>query len=306
MKNCLTWIVAAGTGVALLVTQPVPVAAQAAQRGAGAAEPQAGARGGGGRRGAANLPPAGPTPRFSDGKPDLSGLWANPYTPHMARGNTVLDPATRQPLDFPRKGEALPDAAGEPKTYDLPYTERGLKEWKAYDAAKNGDYAGSCLPFGISRSMNSPHGTQIVHNPSAVTFLFETDNWFHWVPIDPNFKWPAALVATWNGYSVGHWEGDTLVIVTSRFNGYTKLDTNGHPHSKDMVITNTFTRTDSKTMQHTVTVHDPKIYTKDWMNVRTWRIKDYPDVIMEYSCAENNLGIDEGTITKWKFPEAVD
>jgi hypothetical protein len=60
-------------------------------------------QGGGGRgAGAAPQAPAGPTPRLANGKPDLSGYWANPYTPHMAaRG--VFDPATRQPLKFERK-----------------------------------------------------------------------------------------------------------------------------------------------------------------------------------------------------------
>src|SRR5688500_10555447 len=70
-------------------------------------------QGGGGRgAGAAPQAPAGPIPRLANGKPDLSGYWANPYTPHMAaRG--VFDPATRQPLKFERQGEALPNRSEE-------------------------------------------------------------------------------------------------------------------------------------------------------------------------------------------------
>ncbi len=89
----------------------------------------------------------------------------------------------------------------------------------------------------------------------------------------PTFKWPADLPRTWNGTSVGRWEGDTLIIETKGFNGYTRLDTTGHPHSKDVTFITTLLRTDSNTIQHTVTVHDPKAYTKDWMNVRTWTTK---------------------------------
>jgi hypothetical protein len=182
-----------------------------------------------------------------------------------------------------------------------------LKQWKTYDPVANGDYAGNCLPFGMSRNINSPHGLQIVHNPTALAFLFEQNTWFHWVPLEPGFKWPADLPETWNGVSTGRWDGDTLIIETAGFNGYTKLDTAGHPHSKQLKLTNAFTRLDSNTMEHTVTVHDPRAYTQDWMNVRTWRLKQYPDVIMEYSCDENNLhSLLEGAIKVWKAPEDVD
>jgi len=305
-------------------------ARQAGQRGqgGGAPAPGAGQRGGGGGgggrggRGNANLPPAGPVPRLPNGKPDLSGHWNNPYTPNMAgaRGANALDPMTRMAFDWEHKGEPLSDAKGAMKTFDLPYTELGLKQWKEYDPEKNGDYAGSCLPFGMSRSLNSPHGVQIIHTNDALAFLWEQNTWFHWVPLarevfdmfsgtwktENAFKWPTDLPPSWNGISAGHWEGDTLVVETAGFNGYTKLDTNGHPHSKEAKFTNTFLRTDSRTIQHTFTVHDPKMYTRDWMNVRTWTLKQPNDVIMEYSCEENNISLQDGTITRWNYPEHVD
>jgi hypothetical protein len=253
-------------------------------------------------------PAAGPAPRLPNGKPDLSGHWANPYTPNMA--NKIVDPKTREPITFPRQGEALSDAAasatgGGGRSYDLPYTDLGLQRWKEYDPVANGDYAGSCLPFGMSRNINSPHGLMIIQNNDAVAFLFEQNTWFHWVPTN-GMKWPEDLPETWNGLSTGRWEGDTLVIETSGFNGYTKLDTAGHPHSRELRLINTFLRTDMNTIQHTVTVIDPKMYTREWMNVRTWRLRQPPDVIMEYSCEENNLGIYDGAITLWKRPEVVD
>jgi hypothetical protein len=296
-------IVTAAAVLAMLSLNTALDAAQAQQQGGGAGAAAAqGGRGGGGQ-GAANQPPAGPIPRMANGKPDLSGHWTNPYTPNMAATNRPLvDPKTREPLKFARQGEDLPDAAGN-KSFDLPYTEWGLAEWKKYDPAANGDYAGSCLPFALPRSINSPHGTQIVHNPDALAFLFEQNTWFHWVPTRADFQWPADLPPSWTGVSTGRWDGDTLVIESYGFNGYTKLDTNGHPHSKDLKITQTFRRLDSRSMEHTFTVHDPKAYTQDWMNIRTWTLKTYPDVIMEYSCEENNLGLHDGTITRWQYPE---
>jgi hypothetical protein len=287
-----------------------------AQRGEGAqAQPQGqpeAARGGRGQRGrgAAAQTPAGPVPRLANGKPDLSGLWANPYAPNMGRG--PVDPKTRQPLKFARQGEALPNAkapasGNQPRSFDLPYTEWGLQQWVEYDPVAKGDYAGNCLPFGMSRNINSPHGVQVIHHPDALAFLFEQNTWFHWVPTRDDFKWPADMPESWNGISKGRWDGDTLIMETTNFNGYTKLDTSGHPHSKQLKLTNTFRRLDSQTMEHTVTVEDPRTYTQPWMNVRTWRIKPNPDVIMEYSCEENNLeNMISGAITRWTPPEDVD
>ena len=300
-------------GIVALVAAALWVPDVIAQRGQGqGAAPAPGAQGGGrGGRGAAPQQPVGPVPRLANGKPDLSGLWANPYTADMAQ--RPVDPKTREPLKFARQGESLPDArprasgANTPRTYDLPFSEWGLKEWKEYDPVKNGDYAGSCLPFGMSRNINSPHGVQVIHHPDALAFLFEQNTWHHWVPLREDFKWPADIPEAWNGYSKGRWDGDTLIVETTNFNGYTKLDTAGHPHSRQLKLTNTFRRIDSNTMEHTVTVHDPRAYTQDWMNVRTWRIKPAPDVLMEYSCEENNLeNLSSGAITPWKRPENVD
>jgi hypothetical protein len=226
----------------------------------------------------------------------------------MAGRGAVVDPMTRMPLKFARQGEAIPDAAAPgagnaPRTFDLPYTEWGLKQWKEYNPTRDGDYAGSCLPFGMSRSINSPHGLQIVQNNDSIALLFEQGTWFHWVPTN-GMKWPDDLPVSWNGVSTGRWDADTLTIETTRFNGYTKLDTTGHPHSKQLKMIQTFLRTDSRTIEHTVTIHDPRTYAQDWMNVRTWRIKDYPDVIMEYACEENNLqNIINGVIKPWKAPD---
>ena len=238
-KRCL-WSV---TAVALVASVIVPAWVEA-QRGDGAAP---GGRAGG--RGAAPAQPAGPVPRLANGKPDLSGHWANPYTPNMAQ--RVVDPETREPLKFARQGEPIPGAmapasGSAARTFDLPFTEWGLKKWKKYDPVNKGDYAGNCLPFGRSRNINSPHGVQMLHHPDALAFLFEQNTWHHWVPTNASFKWPADLPETWNGISMGRWDGDTLVIETSGFNGYTKLDTAGHPHSKELKLTNTFLRIDSQ------------------------------------------------------------
>ncbi|MEI9814579.1 MAG: hypothetical protein WDO18_18900 [Acidobacteriota bacterium] len=100
-----------------------------------------------------------------------------------------------------------------------PYTEWGKQQWESYDAEKNGDYTGSCLPFGHNRGMNGPDPIQFVQTDNYFTFLYEQNTWFKVVPLDGRAHNPKK-VATWFGDSVGHWEGDTLVIVTKNFNGF--------------------------------------------------------------------------------------
>jgi len=236
---------------------------------------------GGGRGGPAA--PMGPAPRAADGKPDLSGLWFRPYTPNMASG--------------PARENRGGDPTG-PK--ELPFTAWGKARWDNYDAYM-GDYTGACLPFGLMRSMNSPDPIQFIQNASFLALLYEQNTWFKLIPLDgrPHSK---DLDPTWFGDSVGHWEGDTLVVDTNNFNGKTRLDTVGHPHSDQMEITERFTRTDLGHMSYQVTIHDPKTFTEDWSNKRTFTLRTDTQ-IMEYSCEENNKSLWEGRIKVPKYDQ---
>jgi len=240
----------------------------------GAAKGKAGGRGGPGA-------PTGPAPRMADGKPDLSGLWFRPYTPNMASG--------------PAKENRGGDPTG-PK--ELPFTALGKAQWDKYDAYQ-GDYTGACLPFGLMRSMNSPDPIQFIQNGPFLALLYEQNTWFKLIPIDgrPHVK---NADPTWFGDSVGHWEGDTLVVHTNSFNGKTRLDTIGHPHSDQLEITEHFTRTDLGHMAYEVTIHDPKTYTEDWGNKRNFTLRTDTQ-IMEYSCEENNKSFWEGSIKVPKY-----
>jgi hypothetical protein len=208
---------------------------------------------------------------------DLSGVWQGPYVPDMTRTGR--------------------NQTGEPS---LPFTSVGEKEWKSYDAA-NGDYTGACLPFGLSRSINAPNPFQIVQNAGYVAFLFEVNNWFHVVPTDGRAP-VADPNPQWFGHSIGRWDAGTLVIDTRGFNGWTRLDTIGHPHSDELHLTQTFRRTDADHIAYTVTVDDPVIYTRPWKNERV--LTRQKGELIEYSCEENNKDLREGHIKGWMPPAA--
>jgi len=153
--------------------------------GAGKGGGKGGAKGGG--RGGYQ-PPEGPAPKTPWGPLDLNGVWQRPYVPDIERAN------------------------GGP----LPYTEWGKKQWESYNA-EEGDYTGSCLPFGHSRAMGSPDPIQIMLTPTSMAFLYEQNSWFKVFPIDGRAHNPKK-VPTWFGESVGHWDGDTMVVDTTNFN----------------------------------------------------------------------------------------
>jgi hypothetical protein len=181
---------------------------------------------------------------------------------------------------------------------ELPFTPAGLEAWKSYDAGK-GDYTGSCMPFGLSRSINAPYPIQIVQNDTHLALLFEQNTWFHVVPLDgrPHPKDPDP---TWFGHSVGSWKDDTLVVDTIGFHDWTRLDTVGHPHSERLHLVQTFRRTDFDHIAYTITVDDPETYTRPWTNERVFDRTDGD--LIEYSCEENNKDLREGHIKLWTPP----
>ena len=220
--------------------------------------------------------PSGPAPRNPWGKVDFSGVWSKPYVPDMSKDGKD------------QKGMAV-----------LPFTPWGEAEWKKYDAAE-GDYTGACLPFGMTRSVNTPEPMQIVQTDKYFTFLFEQNSWFVVVPIDGRPHRQG--IATWFGDSVGHWEGDTLVIDTVNFNGRTRLDTIGHPISDQLHVVQRFSRPDLGHIAYEMIVEDAKTYTKPIVNTRTFTLR--PDwEMMEYSCEENNKSLWEGRIKAPKAPK---
>ena len=181
---------------------------------------------------------AAPAPRTTDGKPDLSGVWGGPgpgsYDRNIARD---LSPRDIQPW-----AEAL-------------YQQRVRNLGK--DAPR-----ATCLPdpFAYYHVVDV---ARIHHTPGVIVVLYQgTTNSVHRtiftdgrpVPKDPN--------PTWMGYSVGHWEQDTLVVDTAGFNDRGWLDIEGHPHTEALHITERFHRRDYGHMDLEMTFDDPKTFTR--------------------------------------------
>lgn len=221
--------------------------------------------------------PSGSIPRTADGKPSFSGVWEIPYVPDMSRTGRAAAGTTPAQIG--------PGA--------LPFTAWGEQDFKNYDPAKF-DYTAHCLPMGWTRQMNTPMPIEIMQEPNRIAILFEAWQTFKVIPTDGR-NHPKSVDETWMGNSVGHWEGDTLVIDTIGFNEKTRLDTIGHPHSDQLHVIEKLTRTDPMHIGYEVTVMDPKVYKEPFTNKRVFTLK--PDwELMEYSCEENNKEVTEGHV----------
>lgn len=197
-----------------------------------------------------------PAPRAADGKPDLSGLWG-------AEDNTYALDIT---ADL-KPGEVRPWAAEVHK--------------KRLEALDRDTPATHCLPGGPTEILGQ---YRIIQSPSVVGILYASGYYRQIftdgreLPKDPN--------PTWWGYSIGHWEGDTLVIESNGFNDRTWLDFGGHPHTEDLRVTERFQRPDFGHMQFQMTLEDPKTFTKPL--TIALGVNLFPDTeILEYVCNEN-------------------
>jgi hypothetical protein len=183
-------------------------------------------------------------------KGDLTGSWQGPYTPDLTRGTTAV------------------------------LTPWGQQKFSQFDGKMD-----PCLPVGITRLANAPDPIQIVQTPQRVVILYESWHSFRSIPTD-GINHSINPDPTWLGTSVGKWDGDTLVVDVTQMNDKTSLDTNGHPHSEQLHLTERFRRTGPKTMSYEVTVDDPKAYTQPWKQSRVFQLKSGLE-LMEYVCLEN-------------------
>jgi len=180
-----------------------------------------------------------PMPRTADGKPDLSGLWE--FVAEGAVGNVaVRKPGDLQPADIQPWVQALVKQRAENFGIDNP----------RYKCTPDGpNYA---TGGGMKRILETP----------AMIVILQEDLTFRPIHMDGR-KLEADANPSWMGYSVGHWEGDTLVVESNGFNDRTWL-LGGYPHTEALRITERYRRPDFGHLEIAVTFQDPKAYNKAW------------------------------------------
>ena len=215
-----------------------------------------------------------PAPRAADGKPDLSGIWQLEPRP-CGPGGCGDYSAGPEFLDFGAKLKG-----------GLPYQPWAAELVKQRTAhLGKDDPVGFCRPGGALRILTFPPYRKFVQLPGLFLILSERDVTYRQVftdgrrlPDDPN--------PTWNGYSVGTWDADTLVVQTNGLRDGTWLDRNGSPMTDAARIVERFRRVNYGRLEVTVTVDDPKAYTQPWTVTIVQRIV-LDTELLDYHCLDN-------------------
>lgn len=218
---------------------------------------------------------AAPAPRTPDGKPDLSGIWRwEDNRPCPAEG--CADAKIGQ--EFLNIGWSLKGG--------LPYQPWAADLVKQRRAANSKDDPQSrCLPRGAIRIWTDGTYKKILQTPGEVAILAEREASYRQIftdgrplPEDPN--------PSWNGYSSGKWEGDTLVVHTIGFRDDSWLDSQGSPLTSAGKVTERIRRPNLGKLEIEITVDDPKAYTAPWTIKLTQPLVTDTE-LLDYICAEN-------------------
>jgi hypothetical protein len=155
------------------------------------------------------------------------------------------------------------------------------------NSARRGDSpVARCLPQGLPRAdLNNYAPFKMIQATNEIAVLYEIDNTYRQIYLDGR-KLPVDPQPAWVGYSVGKWEGDTLVVDSAGFNDKSWLDVAGHPHSEELRVQERFHRRDFGHMDLSVTVEDPKVYTRPFSFKITEVLVPDSDVL-ESICNEN-------------------
>jgi hypothetical protein len=210
-------------------------------------------------------------PRTPDGKPDFQGLWETPGGAYSfeARGkevSSIIDPADGK---IPYLPWARPQSEENRAHYVDPYTV--------------------CLPPGVPRQLAIFRTHQITQFPGYLTIVNEAGGHPYRVVYTDGRPHLGSNFKLWMGDSRGHWEGDSLVIETTNFNGRSWLDQSGHFVSDALQVVERLTMVDLDTIHYAATIDDPKVFARPWTVVFALeRNKEKGFEQMEEACHESD------------------
>jgi len=202
---------------------------------------------------------------FAQNMPDLSGIWARPDS---AAGSSI----------YPNDASGTPFFGFSKDT--PPFTPEALEKYRANrrgvgDPRARGrddqDPLAFCYPPGPTRIFTEPKPFEIRQIPEMTYIISEIDHVVR--RIQTMGEKIEGYPPTWHGYSIGRYDGDTLVVESTDFNEQTWLDSLGTPHSDELRLSERFRRLNRNTLEIEVTFTDPKAFTRPWGGKKTYQLQ---------------------------------
>src|SRR2546426_7616116 len=235
--------------------------------------------------------------RTPDGKPDFSGIWQANTTANwdlQTHGPRPMGPQAGGYPDVPGLGAPgvplgtvgwIPPGMGVVDGDEIPY-----QPWAAQRKRENAanwldrDPELKCYMPGVPRAMYLPYPFQIVQGTNKIMMVFEFADAQRTIHLDSVEPYPGEA---YMGHSLGHWEGDTLVVDVSSFTPYTWFDRSGNFHSDALHVVERYTPITRDAIQYEATIEDPKVFTRPWtISLPLYRRLESNARIMDFKCIE--------------------
>jgi hypothetical protein len=214
--------------------------------------------------------------------PDLSGVW-------LQYGGNVFDlPRDAAPMQPWAKTKFESERNGHGPNVVISFAEN------------TDPFIKNCDPLGVPRVLLANHPFKIVPAAGEILILYERSHDFREIYMDGR-QHPKDLDPSWWGNSIGHWDGDALVIDTVGLNDRTWLDYQGLPHSDALHVVERYRRTDHDSLQLELTIDDPKAYTKPWTVTRNYRLKPW-DIGEDVCVQANEKNFEQGIVKPASAP----
>jgi len=221
-------------------------------------------------------------PRAADGRPDLNGVWQALNT---ANWDIQDHPARMGPLVALGAAFSVPAGRGVVEGNEIPYLpEAAAKKKENAEKWLTSDPEIKCYLPGVPRATYMPYPFQIFQTPQSVLIAYEFAGAVRTIYMDGKQQSPSD---TWMGWSVGRWEGDTLVVDVTSFNDQTWFDRAGNFHSDALHVVERYTPIGKDALDYEVTIEDPKVFSRPWkMRMPLYRRLEKDAQVLEYSCVE--------------------
>jgi hypothetical protein len=235
----------------------------------------------------AALPAVGQTaaykaPRTADGKPDLNGIWQVINTANWDLQGHAAGPGLVVALGAIA---AIPPGQSVVEGDQIPYLPTAAARKKAnFDNRLTLDPEIKCYLPGVPRATYMPYPFQIVQSPKYIMIVYEYANAVRTINMEDPSPSP---IDSWMGHSVGHWEGDTLVVDVTSLNDQTWFDRAGDFHSDALHVVERYTRTGAGVLNYEATIEDPNVFSRPWkISMPIYRRLEKNVQLMDFKCVE--------------------